>query len=31
MMSPASVAEAVLYALTQPDNVNVDELRISRS
>jgi NADP-dependent 3-hydroxy acid dehydrogenase YdfG len=31
MIPPESVASAVLYALTQPVEVNVDELRISRS
>jgi NADP-dependent 3-hydroxy acid dehydrogenase YdfG len=31
MLRPDAVAEAVLYALTQPTDVNVDELRLSRS
>lgn len=31
MLRPEAVAEAVLYALTQPAEVNVDELRLSRS
>jgi NADP-dependent 3-hydroxy acid dehydrogenase YdfG len=31
MLSPADVARAVIFALTQPDSVNVDELRISRT
>lgn len=31
MIPPHSVAAAVLYALTQPAEVNVDELRLSRS
>lgn len=31
MLRPEAVAEAVLYALTQPPDVNVDELRLSRS
>ena len=31
MLAPSAVADAVLYALTCPPNVNVDELRISRS
>jgi NADP-dependent 3-hydroxy acid dehydrogenase YdfG len=31
MMPPSGVADAVLYALVQPDEVNVDELRLSRS
>ena len=31
MLRPEAVAEAVLYALTQPADVNVDELRLSRS
>lgn len=31
MMPPESVASAVLYALTQPAAVNIDELRLSRS
>jgi len=31
MLSPGDVARAVLFAVTQPDNVNIDELRLSRS
>jgi NADP-dependent 3-hydroxy acid dehydrogenase YdfG len=31
MLAPESVADAVLYAATQPASVNVDELRLSRS
>jgi NADP-dependent 3-hydroxy acid dehydrogenase YdfG len=31
MLSPQAVADAVLYAVTQPRDVNVDELRLSRS
>lgn len=31
MMRPAAVAAAVLYAVSQPPNVNVDELRLSRA
>lgn len=31
MLPPSAVAEAVLYAVTCPENVNVDELRISRA
>jgi NADP-dependent 3-hydroxy acid dehydrogenase YdfG len=31
MLRPEAVANAVIYALTQPDDVNVDELRLSRS
>ncbi len=31
MLRPQAVAEAVLYALTQPADVNVDELRLSRT
>jgi NADP-dependent 3-hydroxy acid dehydrogenase YdfG len=31
MLRPDAVAEAVLYALTQPADVNVDELRLSHS
>jgi NADP-dependent 3-hydroxy acid dehydrogenase YdfG len=31
MMSPAAVAGAVEFALTRPPDVNVDELRLSRS
>jgi len=31
MLSGSSVASAVLYALTQPDQVNIDEIRLSRS
>lgn len=31
MMPPDGVASAVLYAVTQPAEVNVDELRLSRS
>jgi NADP-dependent 3-hydroxy acid dehydrogenase YdfG len=31
MLSPQAVADAVLYAVTQPRDVNVEELRLSRS
>ncbi len=31
MLRPEAVADAVLYAVTQPAEVNVDELRLSRS
>ncbi|HEY4671548.1 MAG TPA: SDR family oxidoreductase [Gemmatimonadaceae bacterium] len=31
MLQPDDVARAVIYALTQPDSVNVDELRLSHS
>ncbi len=31
MLDTSAVADAVLYAVTQPDTVNVDELRLSRS
>ncbi len=31
MIPPESVASAVVYALTQPVEVNIDELRLSRS
>ena len=31
MLEPDDVARAVIFALTQPDTVNVDELRLSRS
>ncbi|HLE56002.1 MAG TPA: SDR family oxidoreductase [Rhodothermia bacterium] len=31
MLNPGDVARAVLFAVTQPDSVNVDELRLSRS
>jgi NADP-dependent 3-hydroxy acid dehydrogenase YdfG len=31
MLSPAAVADAVLYLVAQPADVNVDELRLSRS
>lgn len=31
MLNPAAVADAVLFAVTQPLSVNVDELRLSRS
>ncbi len=31
MLNPGDVARAVLFALTQPEAVNVDELRISRA
>ena len=31
MLPPAAVADAVLYAVTCPANVNIDELRLSRS
>lgn len=31
MLEPEDVVRAVMFALTQPDQVNVDELRLSRS
>jgi NADP-dependent 3-hydroxy acid dehydrogenase YdfG len=31
MLDPDDVAEAVVFALTQPDRVNIDELRLSHS
>lgn len=31
MLSPTAVAEAVVYAASQPRSVNIDELRLSRS
>jgi NADP-dependent 3-hydroxy acid dehydrogenase YdfG len=31
MLRPEAVANAVLYAISQPDSVNVDELRLSRA
>ena len=31
MLNPGDVARAVMFALTQPDTVNVEELRISRA
>jgi NADP-dependent 3-hydroxy acid dehydrogenase YdfG len=31
MLEAGAVADAVLYALTQPNDVNIDELRLSRS
>jgi NADP-dependent 3-hydroxy acid dehydrogenase YdfG len=31
MLPPAAVADAVMYAVTQPADVNIDELRLSRS
>ena len=31
MLSPAAVADAILYALTTPAEMNVDEIRVSRS
>jgi NADP-dependent 3-hydroxy acid dehydrogenase YdfG len=31
MLRPEAVADAVLYAVSQPGDVNVDELRLSRS
>jgi NADP-dependent 3-hydroxy acid dehydrogenase YdfG len=31
MLSPEAVADAVLYVVTQPPEVNVDELRVSHS
>ncbi|HUQ83973.1 MAG TPA: SDR family oxidoreductase [Gemmatimonadaceae bacterium] len=31
MLRAAAVADAVLYAVTRPDDVNIDELRLSRS
>ena len=31
MLRPEAVAAAVIFALTQPDDVNIDELRLSRS
>jgi len=29
MLEPEDVVQAVLFALTRPDRVNVDELRLS--
>jgi NADP-dependent 3-hydroxy acid dehydrogenase YdfG len=31
MMQPSAVADAVLFAVTRPADVNIDELRLSRS
>jgi NADP-dependent 3-hydroxy acid dehydrogenase YdfG len=31
MLDPSDVVRAVMFALTQPDKVNVDELRLSHS
>ena len=31
MMNPQAVADAVMYAVTQPANVNIDELRLSKA
>ena len=31
MLAPDAVADAVLYAVTRPPTVNVDELRLTRS
>lgn len=31
MLAPSSVADAVVWALTRPQGVNIDELRLSRS
>jgi NADP-dependent 3-hydroxy acid dehydrogenase YdfG len=31
MLTPAAVADAVLFALTRPADVNIDELRLSHS
>jgi NADP-dependent 3-hydroxy acid dehydrogenase YdfG len=31
MLDPDDVVRAVMFALTQPDKVNVDELRLSHS
>jgi NADP-dependent 3-hydroxy acid dehydrogenase YdfG len=31
MLSAGAVADAVLFALTRPANVNIDELRLSRA
>jgi NADP-dependent 3-hydroxy acid dehydrogenase YdfG len=31
MLDPDAVANAVIYAVTQPADVNIDELRLSRS
>jgi NADP-dependent 3-hydroxy acid dehydrogenase YdfG len=31
MLSPEAVADAVIYVLSQPAEVNVDELRLSRN
>jgi NADP-dependent 3-hydroxy acid dehydrogenase YdfG len=31
MLAPGAVADAVLWAVTRPESVNVDELRLSRS
>jgi NADP-dependent 3-hydroxy acid dehydrogenase YdfG len=31
MLDPKAVAESVLFAVSQPQDVNIDELRLSRS
>jgi NADP-dependent 3-hydroxy acid dehydrogenase YdfG len=31
MLDPEDVARAVMFALTQPERVNIDELRLSHS
>jgi NADP-dependent 3-hydroxy acid dehydrogenase YdfG len=31
MLSPGDLARAVIFALTQPESVNVEELRLSRA
>jgi NADP-dependent 3-hydroxy acid dehydrogenase YdfG len=31
MLEPDDVVRAVIFALTQPENVNIDELRLSHS
>jgi NADP-dependent 3-hydroxy acid dehydrogenase YdfG len=31
MLDPGDVVEAVMFALTRPEKVNVDELRLSHS
>jgi NADP-dependent 3-hydroxy acid dehydrogenase YdfG len=31
MLRPEDVADAVLWALTRPASVNIDELRLSRA
>jgi NADP-dependent 3-hydroxy acid dehydrogenase YdfG len=31
MLAPSAVADAVLYAVSQPAAVNIDELRLSHS
>jgi NADP-dependent 3-hydroxy acid dehydrogenase YdfG len=31
MLDPDDVVRAVMFAISQPDRVNIDELRLSRS